>query len=68
MILFGLFASSLLWASLESPYVWIVLFVTAASPIGFYDDYLKVTKQSHRGFSGGRLAASSRSPSSPALR
>src|SRR5438309_12082148 len=29
MILFGLFVSSLLWANLTSPYVWIVLFVTA---------------------------------------
>ena len=59
MILFGLFASSLLWANLESPYVWIVLFVTAGfAGIGFYDDYLKVTKQSHLGFSGSsRLAA-----------
>jgi phospho-N-acetylmuramoyl-pentapeptide-transferase len=59
MILFGLFASSLLWANLESPYVWIVLFVTAGfAGIGFYDDYLKVTKQSHLGFSGrARLAA-----------
>ena len=58
MILVGLFVSSLLWASLESPYVWIVLFVTAGfAAIGFYDDYLKVTKQSHLGFSGkSRLA------------
>src|ERR1700733_13655118 len=53
MILFGLFVSALLWANLESPYVWIVLFVTAGfALIGFYDDYLKVTKQSERGFSG----------------
>ena len=53
MILFGFFVSSLLWASLENPYVWIVLFVTAGfSSIGFYDDYLKVTKQSIGGFSG----------------
>ena len=53
MILFGLFVSALLWANLESPYVWIVLFVTAGfAVIGFYDDYLKVTKQSERGFSG----------------
>src|SRR5476649_938851 len=53
MILAGLFVSALLWANLESPYVWIVLFVTAGfAAIGFYDDYLKVTKQSHRGFSG----------------
>jgi phospho-N-acetylmuramoyl-pentapeptide-transferase len=59
MILFGLFVSALLWANLESPYVWIVLFVTVGfAAIGFYDDYLKVTKQSHRGFSGGaRLGA-----------
>ena len=58
MILFGLFASSLLWATSTSPYVWIVLFVTAGfAAIGFYDDYLKVTKQSHLGFSGrARLA------------
>ncbi len=53
MILAGLFVSALLWANLASPYVWIVLFVTAGfAGIGFYDDYLKVTKQSHLGFSG----------------
>jgi phospho-N-acetylmuramoyl-pentapeptide-transferase len=58
MILFGLIVSSLLWANLETPYVWIVLFVTVGfAAIGFYDDYLKVTKQSHLGFSGrARLA------------
>jgi phospho-N-acetylmuramoyl-pentapeptide-transferase len=58
MILFGLFASALLWGRLTSPYVWIVLFVTLGfAAIGFYDDYLKVTKQSHLGFSGrARLA------------
>jgi phospho-N-acetylmuramoyl-pentapeptide-transferase len=52
MILFGLFASALLWANLTSPYVWIVLFVTMGfAAIGFYDDYMKVTKQSHLGVS-----------------
>jgi phospho-N-acetylmuramoyl-pentapeptide-transferase len=58
MILSGLMVSALLWASLTSPYVWIVLFVTLGfGAIGFYDDYLKVTKQSHLGFSGrARLA------------
>ncbi|HLH48014.1 MAG TPA: phospho-N-acetylmuramoyl-pentapeptide-transferase [Roseiarcus sp.] len=58
MILSGLIVSALLWANLESPYVWIVLFVTVGfGAIGFYDDYLKVTKQSDRGFSGrSRLA------------
>ncbi len=53
MILTGLFVAVLLWGNLRNPYVWIVLFVTAAyGAIGFYDDYLKVTKQSHKGFSG----------------
>ena len=53
MILCGLLVSALLWANLASPYVWIVLFVTVGfGAIGFYDDYLKVTKQSHDGFSG----------------
>jgi phospho-N-acetylmuramoyl-pentapeptide-transferase len=53
MILSGLVVSALLWTNLTSPYVWIVLFVTIGfGAIGFYDDYLKVTKQSHRGFSG----------------
>jgi phospho-N-acetylmuramoyl-pentapeptide-transferase len=58
MILSGLIVSALLWANLESPYVWIVLFVTVGfGVIGLYDDYLKVTKQSDKGFSGrSRLA------------
>ncbi len=58
MILSGVLVSALLWANLRNPYVWIVLFVTIGfGAIGFYDDYLKVTKQSHKGFSGkARLA------------
>ena len=58
MILVGFFASALLWANVRDPYVWIVLFVTFGfAGIGFYDDFLKVTKQSHLGFSGrARLA------------
>ena len=53
MILSGLVAATLLWANLRNAYVWIVLFVTVSfGLIGFYDDYLKVTKQSHAGFSG----------------
>jgi phospho-N-acetylmuramoyl-pentapeptide-transferase len=59
MILSGVVVSTLLWANPANPYVWIVLFVTLGfGIIGFYDDYLKVTKQSHKGFSGkARLAA-----------
>ena len=58
MILSGLVVSSLLWANLKSTDVWIVLFVALGfGAIGFYDDYLKVTKQTHDGFSGrARLA------------
>ena len=50
--------STLLWANLESPYVWIVLFVTVGfGAIGFYDDYLKVTKQIAQRLFRPRLAA-----------
>ncbi len=53
MILSGLLVSTLLWANLSSAYVWIVLLVTIGfGLIGLYDDYLKVTKQTHKGFSG----------------
>ena len=53
MILSGLVVSTVLWANPKSAYVWIVLFVTLGfGAIGFYDDFLKVTKQSHKGFSG----------------
>ena len=58
MILSGVIVSTLLWAHPRSAYVWVVLFVTLGfGAIGFYDDFLKVTKQSHKGFSGrARLA------------
>src|SRR6202022_4213205 len=53
MILSGLIVSTLLWANPINPYVWIVLAVTLGFGfVGFYDDYLKVTKQSHSGFAG----------------
>jgi phospho-N-acetylmuramoyl-pentapeptide-transferase len=53
MILSGMLVSTLLWANLLNPYVWIVLGVTLAfGLIGFYDDYLKITKQDNAGFSG----------------
>src|SRR6201989_3685929 len=53
MILSGLVVSTLLWANPLNPYVWIVLAVTLSFGfVGFYDDYLKVTRQTHSGFSG----------------
>jgi len=52
MILSGLIVSTLLWANLASRYVWIVLLVMVGfGLVGFYDDYLKVTKQTHKGVS-----------------
>jgi phospho-N-acetylmuramoyl-pentapeptide-transferase len=59
MILSGLVVTTLLWANLSSPYVWIVLFVTIGfGAVGFYDDYLKVTSSRVSGFSGlSRLGA-----------
>ncbi|MCG6122001.1 MAG: phospho-N-acetylmuramoyl-pentapeptide-transferase [Microvirga sp.] len=58
MILAGVLVSTLLWANLTNPFIWAVLFVTVGfGAIGFYDDFLKVTRQSHKGFSGrSRLA------------
>jgi phospho-N-acetylmuramoyl-pentapeptide-transferase len=58
MILSGMIVSTLLWANLRNHFVWIVLLVTAGfGVIGFYDDLLKVTKQTHKGFSGRRRLA-----------
>jgi phospho-N-acetylmuramoyl-pentapeptide-transferase len=59
MILGSVFFSALLWADLSNLYVWGVLFVTLGfGLIGFYDDYLKVTRANVKGFSGrSRLAA-----------
>ena len=53
MILAGIVVSTLLWADLGNLYVWSVLFVTLGfGAIGFYDDYLKVTRATVGGFSG----------------
>jgi phospho-N-acetylmuramoyl-pentapeptide-transferase len=55
IILASVSVATLLWADLENPYVWIVLAVMLSyGAIGFYDDFLKVTKRTVAGF-GGRL-------------
>ena len=52
MILASVLVSTLLWADLSNLYVWTVLFVTMGfGAIGFYDDYLKVTRAKAGGFS-----------------
>lgn len=59
LILSALVFSTLLWARLDNPYVWITLLVTLGfGLIGFADDYAKVTKQTTAGVSGKvRMAA-----------
>jgi phospho-N-acetylmuramoyl-pentapeptide-transferase len=53
LILGSLAISTLLWADLRNGYVWAVLFVTLGyGVLGFWDDYLKVTKLNTRGVSG----------------
>jgi phospho-N-acetylmuramoyl-pentapeptide-transferase len=53
MILSGIVVSTLIWADLFNLYVWAVLFVMLGfGAIGFYDDFLKVTKTSSKGFPG----------------
>jgi len=53
MILMGVTTATLLWANLANPYVWIVLILTLSyGLIGLYDDYVKVTQHSTRGFPG----------------
>jgi phospho-N-acetylmuramoyl-pentapeptide-transferase len=45
----------ILWTRLDNIYFWIVLGITLSyGAIGFLDDYLKITRQSHRGLSGIR--------------
>lgn len=52
MILFSVSISTLLWADISNPYVWIVLLITLGfGAIGFIDDYTKLTKRDYHGIS-----------------
>ncbi|MEC8582549.1 MAG: phospho-N-acetylmuramoyl-pentapeptide-transferase [Pseudomonadota bacterium] len=53
LIIGAVITSTLLWARLDNPFVWLVLFVTLSyAAIGFADDYAKVKKQNTAGVSG----------------
>jgi phospho-N-acetylmuramoyl-pentapeptide-transferase len=53
MILLAVTCSTILWADITNKYIWIVLFVTLSyGLLGFFDDYLKVTKKNTKGVSG----------------
>jgi len=52
LIVGALLTSTLLWARLDNPFVWLILFVTMSfAAIGFADDYAKVSKQNTKGVS-----------------
>lgn len=53
MILVAVTVSTLLWADLSNPFVWIALMVLVGyGAIGFGDDYLKLTKRNSKGLPG----------------
>ena len=53
MIFISVLISTVLWADVFNPYVWVVLFVTFSfGLIGFFDDYKKLTKRSTAGLRG----------------
>ncbi len=53
LIVGALVTATLLWARLDNPFVWLVLFVTLSyAAIGFADDYAKVSKQNTKGVPG----------------
>lgn len=53
MMLLSVSISTVLWADIKNPYVWIVLGLTLSfGLLGFVDDYMKVTKRSSDGMAG----------------
>ncbi len=55
MILLTVGISTILWADLSNPYVWVVLLVTMGfGALGFADDFLKLTKRNTKGLSSRR--------------
>jgi len=53
LILMGITVSTLLWADLSVPFVWIAILATLASGlVGFVDDYRKVIQKNPKGLSG----------------
>ncbi len=53
LVLLALTVSTVLWADLRNPYVWIVLGMTVSfGLIGFFDDYRKLMRRSPHGVPG----------------
>jgi len=58
LIIMAISCSTLLWARLDNPLVWLVLFTMAFfGTVGAWDDYRKITKKTSKGLSArGKLA------------
>ncbi|MGI4853338.1 MAG: phospho-N-acetylmuramoyl-pentapeptide-transferase [Janthinobacterium lividum] len=53
LICIAILVPTLLWSDLSNPFVWIVVFSTAAfGAIGFADDYIKVIHKQNQGLTG----------------
>jgi len=53
LILGAVLVSTLIWARLDSVYLWLALFSTLAfGAIGFFDDYIKIVKKRSLGLTG----------------
>ncbi|MFN3700055.1 MAG: phospho-N-acetylmuramoyl-pentapeptide-transferase [Alphaproteobacteria bacterium] len=53
MVLVAVTISTLLWANLANPFVWFALIVMVGyGAIGFFDDFLKLTKKNSKGLPG----------------
>jgi phospho-N-acetylmuramoyl-pentapeptide-transferase len=58
LILFSLTVATLLFANLTNRYVWTALLVTLSfGAIGFWDDYLKISKKNSKGLAGKKKLA-----------
>jgi phospho-N-acetylmuramoyl-pentapeptide-transferase len=53
LILGAVFLSTMLWARLDSLYLWLALGATISfGVIGFWDDYIKIVKKRSLGLTG----------------
>ena len=58
LVIASVIISTLLWARLNGPYVWIIIIATLAfGAVGFADDYLKLVKQRSLGLTGRQKLA-----------
>ncbi len=55
LIIFSVILSTLLWADVSKPFIWLVLGATIGfCAVGFMDDYLKFVKAQSKGLSAGQ--------------